>query len=246
MFSRSPQTRVGCDMADPEQTTDIPKPGDTSSAISPPERKNLVMKIRNHPWFWKGVVIILIVIGSVSVVVYNDIQSRIYIEDGTITAPVITISPATSGILDRVYVAEGDLVRKNQILAKVDGEVLHAKTSGIITRIEDTPGMRVNAQSPVISMINREKLRAVGRLKEDKGLKDLHPGQRAEFSVDAFPGAIYYGTVEKVAPTAREGDIVFSISDKRQEQEFEVTVLFDVDAYPELKNGMSSKIWIFR
>jgi multidrug resistance efflux pump len=233
-------------MADPEQIADIPKPGDLSSGVPSPDRKNLVIKIRNHPWFWKGLFIILIIIGAASVIVWNDIQSRIYVEDGTITAPIITISPGSSGILDRVYVTEGDLVRRNQILAKVDGEILHAKTSGVITAIEDTPGMRVNAQSPIISMINREKLRAVGRVKEDKGLKDLHTGQRAEFTVDAFPGVLYHGTVEKVAPTAREGDIVFSISDKRQEQEFEVTILFDVDAYPELKNGMSSKIWIFR
>ncbi|MFH0966241.1 MAG: HlyD family efflux transporter periplasmic adaptor subunit [Methanobacteriota archaeon] len=233
-------------MADPEQTADIPKPGDPSSGVPSPERKNMVMKIRNHPWFWKGLVIVLIIIGAASVIVWNDIQSRIYVEDGTITAPVITISPGSSGILDRVYVIEGDLVRRNQILAKVDGEVLHAKTSGVITHIDDTPGMRVNAQSPVISMINREKLRAVGRVKEDKGLKDLHPGQRAQFTADAFPGILYSGTVEKITQTAREGDIVFSISDKRQEQEFEVTILFDVDAYPELKNGMSSKIWIFR
>jgi multidrug resistance efflux pump len=233
-------------MADLEQITGILKSQDTSSAPLPTERKNLMMKIRYHPWFWKGVIIILIVIGAASVIVWNDIQSTIYIEDGTITAPVITISPASSGILDRVYVTEGDLVRRNQILAKVDGEVLHAKTSGVITRIEDTPGMRVNAQSPVISMINREKLRAVGRVKEDKGLKDLHPGQRADFTVDTFPGVVCHGVVEKVAPTSREGDVVFSISNKRQEQEFEITVLFDVDAYPELKNGMSSKIWIFR
>lgn len=233
-------------MVDPEQKTDSLKSGDMLPGHSPTERENPVKKIRNHPWFWKGIIIVLIVIGALFVIVWNDFQGRISIEDGTITAPVITISPAASGILDRVYVAEGDLVRQNQVLAKVDGEVLHAKTPGIITKIEDTPGMRVNAQSPVISMINREKLRVVGRIKEDKGLKDLHPGQRADFTVDAFPSVMYHGTVEKVSPAARGGDIVFSISDKRQEQEFEVTILFDVDLYSELKNGMSSKIWIFR
>ncbi len=52
--------------------------------------------------------------------------------------------------------------------------------------------------------------------------------------------------VEAVAPSSRTGDIVFSISDKRQEQEFEVRVSYDVAAYPELKNGMSAKMWISR
>ena len=53
------------------------------------------------------------------------------------------------------------------------------------------------------------------------------------FTVDAFPSSQYQGVVEKVAPSSRTGDIVFSISDKRQEQEFEVRVSYDVTAYPD-------------
>jgi len=37
---------------------------------------------------------------------------------------------------------------------------------------------------------------------------------------------------------------VFSISDKRESREFEVKALFDSQAYPELKNGMSARMWI--
>jgi hypothetical protein len=83
-------------------------------------------------------------------------------------------------------------------------------------------------------------------VQEDKGLADIFPGQHVEFTVDAFPASRYQGGVEKVAPAAREGDIVFSISDKRQEQEFDITVSYDVIACPELKNGMSAKMWIYK
>ncbi len=93
-------------------------------------------------------------------------------------------------------------------------------------------------------MIDPQELRVIGRVQEDKGLKDIAPGQHVMFTVDAYPSNQYQGVVETVAPSSRTGDIVFSISDKRQEQEFDVRVSYDVNAYPELKNGMSAKMWI--
>jgi multidrug resistance efflux pump len=95
-------------------------------------------------------------------------------------------------------------------------------------------------------MIDTRQLRITGQVQEDKGLKDILPGQYVEFTVDAYPDVRYQGMVEKVAPAARVGDIVFSISDKRQEQDFDVTVSYDVNAYPELKDGMSAKMWIYK
>lgn len=205
---------------------------------------NLIQKIRGNPLLLGGMVVLIIVIASAGLLYWNDVQSKIYVENSQITAPVISLSPSSSGVIDQLYVSVGDQVRRNQILAKVGDEVLSAKTDGVITSIEDTPGQRVTALTPVISMIDTQKLRVVGRIKEDKGLRDLSPGQHVEFTVDAFPSSQYQGVVEKIAPASRTGDIVFSISSKRQEQEFDVTVSYDVTAYPELKNGMSAKMWI--
>jgi multidrug resistance efflux pump len=205
---------------------------------------NLIQKIRGNPLLLGGMVVLIIVIASAGLLYWNDVQSKIYVENSQITAPVISLSPSSSGVIDQLYVSVGDQVRRNQILAKVGDEVLSAKTDGVITSIEDTPGQRVTALTPVISMIDTQKLRVVGRIKEDKGLRDLSPGQHVEFTVDAFPSSQYQGMVEKIAPASRTGDIVFSISSKRQEQEFDVTVFYDVTAYPELKNGMSAKMWI--
>ena len=50
--------------------------------------------------------------------------------------------------------------------------------------------------------------------------------------------------MDSISPTSRESGIVFNISDKRETQEFDVSVRYDVDAYPELRNGMSAKIVI--
>ncbi len=207
---------------------------------------NLVKRVRSKPWLSGGLIVLIIVIAIAGILYWNDLQSKIYIENSQITAPVISISPSSPGVINLLYVTVGDQVRRNQVLAKVGDEILSARTDGVITGVENTPGQTVTTMTPVISMIDPRELRVTGRVQEDKGLKDIYPGQRVDFTVDAYPSNLYQGVVEKVAPSAREGDIVFSISDKRQEQEFDVTVSYDVLAYPELKNGMSAKMWIFK
>ena len=234
-------------MAATEETVMVPDPDGKIT----PDNKNgkpdtIAKRIRSHPWFKKGIIVFIVLIAIAGVLYWNDLTSKIYVENAKVTAPVISISPSTPGIIDELYVSSGDHVTRNQILAKVGDEVLRAKTSGVITGVEDTPGQTVTALSPVISMIDTRKLRVVGRVQEDKGLADISPGQHVELTVDAFPASHYQGEVEKVAPAAREGDIVFSISDKRQEQEFDITVSYDVIACPELKNGMSAKMWIYK
>jgi multidrug resistance efflux pump len=231
-----------------EETVAVPGP-DEKTLPDTDEGKpdNIAKRIYSHPWFKKALVVFIVLIVLAGILYWVDLQSKVYIENAQITAPEISLNPVTSGVIDEIYVSVGDTVKRDQILAKVGDEVIRARTHGVITGVRNTPGQIVNPlydTKPVIAMIDTRELRLTGRVQEDKGLKDIHPGQYVDFTMDAFPSSRYEGTVERVAPAAREGDIVFSISDKRQEQEFDVTVSYDVTAYPELKNGMSGKMWI--
>jgi multidrug resistance efflux pump len=236
-------------MTDTEEQTD--RISDTTSEVSPVKTEgkvaSLIHKIRGNPFLLGGLVVLIILAAIGGLLYWNDLQSKVYIENSEITAPVISINPTSAGIITEIYVSVGEKVRKDQILAKVGDQVLVAKTSGVITGVENTPGQLANPSldpTPVITMIDPQELRVVGRVQEDKGLKDITPGQHVMFTIDAYPSSQYQGVVEIVAPSSRSGDIVFSISDKRQEQEFDVRVSYDVTAYPELKNGMSAKMWI--
>ncbi|TAL53410.1 MAG: HlyD family efflux transporter periplasmic adaptor subunit [Nanoarchaeota archaeon] len=194
-----------------------------------------------------GILLVLLLAGSVAGLIYwSYSQGRVYVEKSEITAPVITLSPATSGVLQQIFVDEGDYVRKNMVLAHVDDSSIKAKTDGIVVSIENTVGQIVTPQTPVIRMVNPADMFLVGHLAEDKGLQFVHPGMSAEFTMDAFPGRKYNGIVSSVSPAARQSDIVFSISDKREEKEFDIKVKFDTDAYPELRQGMSAKLWIIK
>ena len=208
--------------------------------------QNALQKMRSHPLFMDAAVVLVLVLAIGGYLYFQQLESMVFIENAQITAPIIYISPLAPGTLDKLYVQPGDSVAQGQRLAIVGGQPLYARTEGLVISVMDTPGAIASAQTPVVEMVDTRNFRVVGRLQEDKGLKDVSPGQKVMFTVDAFPSRQYYGTVDSVAPSARQSDIVFSISDKRQEKEFDVSALYDVSAYPELKNGMSAKMWVYK
>jgi len=211
-----------------------------------PTRPGPLHAIRTYVLLMDAIAIILILGLAGGFLYVQDLQNRIYIEKADIEAPIISLGPQAPGIIDKFYVQEGDEVAHSQRLAVVGNETIYAKSSGIIVYVKNAPGQLATPQDAVVKMIDPGQFKLVGRIQEDKGLADIHPGQKVGFTVDAFGAKQYSGVVESVAASARQSDIVFSISDKREAREFEVKVLFDSRAYPELKNGMSAKMWIYK
>jgi len=186
-------------------------------------------------------VILLIVLAIVGAV-----NSRVYTDQADIEAPTITLSPSTSGVLQKIFVNVGDHVNADTVVAQVGNQLIQTQVAGIITSTKNSIGQNVGPSDAIVTMIDPTTLRAVAHLDEDKGLSSVQIGEHVVFTVDAFAGKNYQGVVDEISPTARQGDVVFNISDARETQEFDVKVRFDVNAYPELANGMSAKIWIYK
>jgi len=188
--------------------------------------------------------IIFLGIGA-GVLYWTTTSGKVSIENATVSAPLIDLSPISSGALTDVYVHEGDQIPANTAVAKVGNEVIKTKVGSVVISVKNNIGKLVNHGEAVVTVIDPSQLRIVGRIQEDKGLSQINVGQSATFTVDAFGGKEYQGVVDEISPTSRAGDIVFNISDKRQEQEFDVKVRFDTSLYSELKNGMSAKLWVY-
>ncbi|MDD5172448.1 MAG: HlyD family efflux transporter periplasmic adaptor subunit [Candidatus ainarchaeum sp.] len=217
----------------------------------PDEHKELgenpiISRIKRQPFLTEFVIFIVIAAVVGGYLYWQDLQSKIYIEKAEISAQVISLSSPFAGTIEKFYVTEGDRVANGQRLAVVGNQTVYARTNGLIIWIKNAPGQMTGPQDPIVKMIDTDAMRVVGRVQEDKGLKDVRPGQHVIFIVDAFGDKKYEGFVDTVGMSARQEDIVFSISDKRESREFEVTALFDTQAYPELKNGMSAKMWIVK
>ncbi len=207
--------------------------------------QKIVKNTRNKILIVAGIAVIILV-GAGGLIYWSIASSRVYIENSTISAPVINLSPAVGGILQEVFVNIGDNVQISAPIARVGNELIKAPSVGQILSINTNAGASFGPGQPVATMMNREDLRVVGQVQEDKGLKDIKIGQTAIFTVDAFGSKQYPGIVDQINPTANSGDIVFNISGARQENDFDIKARFDISQYPELKNGMSAKLWIYK
>ena len=193
------------------------------------------------------IAIFIIIIGFVGgFIAWKIISASVYIENSSITAPIINLSPVSGGTLEEVFVNTGDEVGDSAPIARVGDELIKSQSAGEILSINTDIGATFAPGQVVATMINPNDLRVVGQVEEDKGLSDIKIGQQAIFTVDAFGSKQYPGIVDEISPTSDVGDIVFNISDTRQEMNFDVKVRFDTTQYPELKNGMSAKLWIYK
>ena len=216
-----------------------------SGAPAVKQKRNIGILVKN-PLAIVALLVVVVVGAYFGIRYWQDLQSKVYIENSEISAPLISISPETAGALKVVYVKEGDRVAPGQQLFSVAERVTSARTAGIITAVQNTPGQWATQQSVIVQMYDPTSLRIVGHIQEDQGLSDIKIGQKVTFTVDAFDNREYTGTVETIGNTADQSSVVFSISDKRQEKQFDVKIAFDVNAYPELRNGMSARMWIHK
>lgn len=208
--------------------------------------ENLETK-QNNKLSHKGlIVLILIIVIIVGILVSYFVYTgrTVYIEKSDIESPEISLSSDTAGVLNDIFVKAGDTVSANDVVARVGDQLIKAKISGLIIKANAVLGQSYAANQAVVTMIDPTQLRVVGHIDENKGLDNVKVGQYVNFTVDAFSSKNYTGIVDEISPEARSGDIVFTISDKREEQVFDVKIRFNTGQYPELKNGMSARVWI--
>jgi len=207
--------------------------------------KNIVKSARNK--IIAAIAVVVIILAGIGGLIYwNIVSSRVYIENSSVSATVINLSPVVGGTLQQVFVNAGDVVKMSAPIARVGNELIKAKSDGEILSINTNIGASFGPGQAVATMINQDDLRVVGQVQEDKGLNEIKIGQTAIFTVDAFGSKEYSGIVDEISPTSNTGDIVFNISGTRQEMDFDVKVRFNTIQYPELKNGMSAKLWIYK
>lgn len=173
-------------------------------------------------------------------------STKISIDKSQISAPSIALAPTVSGTLNSISVNEGDTIDADTVVAQVGNELIKSKTAGLVIAVNNNIGTIFNPGEAVVTIIDPSELRVIGQIEENKGLADIRIGQQASFTVDAFGSKSYDGFVDEISPTSHDSGVVFNISDQRETKIFDIKVRFDVSKYPELKNGMSAKLTIYK
>lgn len=208
--------------------------------------ESAIKRLTKNVWV-TSILLAVIILGAIGGIVYWKVSSEsVYTDSASVSAPLTNLTPSVPGALNSVFVNVGDEVPANTVVAQVGNELLKTKTASEVVTTVTALGTTIAPGTPVVSVVNPDDLRVVAHIDEDKGLSDIHIGEQADFTVDAFGSKSFHGVVDQISPTSRQGDIVFSISDKRPTNQFDVKVRFDTTAYPDLKNGMSAKVWIYK
>jgi multidrug resistance efflux pump len=202
-------------------------------------------ELRRRLIIWGSPALAILVAAGIAIYIITSGQS-VSIDTATISAPLIELTPMSAGSLNAVYVNEGDTVAANTPVAEVGTEIITTKVAGTIVQVNNTIGAQIAPGQTVVEMIDPTQLRVVGAIDENKGLAQIQIGDPASFTVDAFGSKSFTGVVDEIAPTSNQSDVVFNISDQRETQQFDIKVRFDENAYPQLKNGMSARIWIYK
>ncbi len=193
-----------------------------------------------------GLAALAVVLGIGGGLYWLNEQRYVFTDKAQVAAPAIPLGPQSPGVLRSVMVEEGQELQPGQEVAIVGNEGIESRVAGIAMTVNKNIGSAYQPGQPVVTMFQPSELRIVARIEEDKGLKDVHVGQQAIFTVDAYGGQQFMGTVENVSQTSRSGDVVFNISDQREEQEYEVKIAYDRAGMPPFLNGMSARVWIVK
>src|SRR4051812_10741914 len=196
-------------------------------------------------WIRTGLLVFVIVAIAGGIIYWMTTAQSVYIESSSIKAPLINLAPSAPGVLQEVYVHEGDEVPANIPVARVGNELVKSKVAGVIVSVPETIGAQVSPAQAVVTMIDPSQLRVVGEVDENKGLNRIKIGDPVAFTVDAFGSRQFSGVIDEVAPTANSAGIVFNISNSRQTQQFDVKARFNSALYSQLKNGMSARLWVY-
>lgn len=109
----------------------------------------------------------------------------------------------------------------------------------VVERIRRT-GESVDVGTPVLKLINPERLRVRAEL-EESDVGKVHQGDAVEMTCDAFPGKVFKGKVSKVFPYVQ----------KREQKSFDPMASFDIntqkihivlDDFSGLTNGMTATV----
>ncbi|MFA6324778.1 MAG: efflux RND transporter periplasmic adaptor subunit [Candidatus Paceibacterota bacterium] len=222
--------------------TNIKKTLEVEKEVEEKIKKTHILKT---PWI-RSTIYFVVIFGLLGIFLFWQTErGSISIENSYLDAPIVNLTPTSPGTLNALYVKEGDRVQANSQIALVGSQIIYTKEGGIISSAPLVLGSYYSPGQTVVSVVSDEKMRVVGKIEETKGLDSIKVGQRATFTVDTFPNNEYEGIVDEISPVSNNSGILFSISDKRPVNKFNVYVTFDVTKYPELKSGMSAKLLVY-
>jgi multidrug efflux pump subunit AcrA (membrane-fusion protein) len=155
--------------------------------------------------------VFVIILGLVIYGFYTMVQTSLMngklVVSGTIEVNEIHLGVVTGGIVDQVFVNEGDEVKVDQLLAivkNVSGGAsgsLRSPIKGIVLMRAAEPGEITTAGGSLLVVADLSTVTLTVYVPEDQ-YGAVYLGREYPVNVDSFPGQVFYGVVTHIADQA--------------------------------------------
>jgi multidrug resistance efflux pump len=142
-------------------------------------------------------------------------------EDARVNADFVSVTPQISGKLLELSVGEGDIVTKNQILARqemnnlpdtsVEQSLVRAPIDGVVVKKQGTVGELLGAGQTLITLADTSKLYISANIEETK-IEKIKTGQPVDISIDEYDGQKYTGKVKTIGEVSNSALSLISSS----------------------------------
>ena len=158
------------------------------------------------------IIVIQIMVAVVALVTYYYWHMNHYYvisEDARINGDIYKVSPLVSGKILEIRVNEGDFIRKDGIIARLDNNstlpviadpdltIVRAPASGLVIKKIAQVGEVAASGQTIIMLIDPDNLYVTANIEETK-INRIRPGQRVDVAIDALPGRKFTGKVASV------------------------------------------------
>jgi HlyD family secretion protein len=159
----------------------------------------------------KRIILPLIIISGLVIyglftVIQNSLSNGLVVS-GTIEAKEVNLGVVTGGVVDQVFVEEGESVRKDQLLAivkNVSGGAsgsLRSPINGIVLMRAAEPGEITTAGGSLLVVADLNIVTLTVFVPEDK-YGQVYLGRDYPVTVDSFPNMVFTGTVTRISDQA--------------------------------------------
>jgi macrolide-specific efflux system membrane fusion protein len=164
--------------------------------------------VKKRKWLVPGIVALVVAVIAFAVfkkpryTVLGKVEKGTLIEAvygiATVTADKsYTLKVAQSNVVSRVFVKEGQRVKKGDALVEIEGAALRTPIEGTVSLVAYKDGETVPAQGQIVSIFDLAGLYYVVTLEQQGALK-VRPGQMAKISFDSIRDQVFEGQVSSI------------------------------------------------
>ncbi|MFE0508134.1 HlyD family efflux transporter periplasmic adaptor subunit [Peribacillus butanolivorans] len=147
-----------------------------------------------------GLVVILAVVGG-GAYYYYESTNFIKTDEAKVTGDLYTIVAPASGKLTDWDLKEGDIVSKDNKVAKVatveGDQPVKTSAPGTVVKTQVLEDQLVQAGQTLAQTINMEELSITANIEENK-LKNIEKGDSVDIIIDGDPDTVFEGTLEQI------------------------------------------------